>query len=575
MRIVTAAEMRAIDLATTEKHGIPSLTLMENAGTATAEFARRHFEFNSVCVVCGKGNNGGDGFVAARRLREAGKKVSVVVLAEGPKALKGDASAVFRKLAVKPLWVATEKDLEKAPVRRALRADLIIDAILGTGYKPPLRGLAQSAVEALNRVASPVLAIDLPSGTDADDPVSAGELHAYADAIVTFTAPKPVHIFGDLTAGPVAVAPIGSPPETISANSHLDEDVFTAADAEAMTLPRPVHAHKGDFGHVLVVGGSLGKAGAAAMVGMAALRTGAGLVTVACPRSVQPTVAGFAPELMTVALPETSEGTISLLALAQREELLKGKTTVVIGPGLSRNPETAEFVRDFVSICSINLVLDADGVNAFEGHQEEVGKDPGDSSFRVITPHPGEMATLTGIPVDAIQMERVGTARDVARKTGVCVVLKGHRTVTASPHGHVWINPTGNPGMAKGGSGDVLAGMMGALLALRHDGARVRSVGDPEGRVLNTLKEEYQRSRSTAAAHLLAGKMAGKTDEVMTLLASINAARAVYFHGLAGDIARDMRGESSMIATDIVDCIGEAIDQCCEEAAGRFTYLHR
>lgn len=575
MRIVTAAEMRAIDLATTEKYGVPSLALMENAGAATADFALRHFNFESVCVVCGKGNNGGDGFVAARRLQNAGKKVSVVVLAEGPKALKGDAAAMFRKLRVKPLWVAQEKNLEKAPIQRALKADLIVDAILGTGYKPPMRGLAQRAVEVINGLASPVLAVDLPSGIDSDDPVSAGEFHAHADAIVTFTAPKPVHVFGELTEGPVAVAPIGSPNEAISANSHLGEDVFTAADAEAMMFPRPAHAHKGDFGHVLVVGGSVGKGGAAAMVGMAALRTGAGLVTIACPKSVQPTVAAFAPELMTVPLPETADGTISLLALAQREELLKGKTAVVVGPGVSRHPETAEFVRDFVSVCSVNLVLDADGVNAFENDIAGIRKDQEDTSFRVITPHPGEMATLTGIPVEAIQMERVGTARDVARKTGVCVVLKGHRTVIASPHGHVWINPTGNPGMAKGGSGDVLAGIMGALLAPRHDGTRIRSVADPEGHKLNVLKHAQKRSKDPTVARVLSEKMAEKSEAAMTLLGTLSAARAVFLHGLAGDIARDLKGESSMIATDIVDGIGEAMELCQEEAAGRFAYLQR
>ncbi len=578
MKIVTAAEMRAIDLATTEKHGVPSLTLMENAGTAVAEFARRHFDFDSVCVVCGKGNNGGDGFVAARHLREAGKKVSVIVLTGGPKGLKGDAAAMFRKLGIKPQWVATEENFTDAGIRKALQSDLIVDAVLGTGFKPPLRELAQKAVEVINGLASPVLAVDLPSGIDADDVEGDSSLHVHADGIVTFTAPKPVHVFGDLTSGPVAVAGIGSPPEAVSANSALKEDVITAADVQAMALPRSLDAHKGQFGHVLVIGGSVGKAGAAAMVGMAALRTGAGLVTVACPRSVQPTVAAFAPELMTVPLPETSEGTISLLALTQREELLKGKTAVVIGPGLSRNSETAEFVRDFVSVCYTSLVIDADGINAFEGCPEEIRRDPGDNSFRVITPHPGEMATLTGIATDAIQMERVDCARDTARKTGACVVLKGHRTVVASPRGHVWINPTGNPGMAKGGSGDVLAGMMGAILAPRHDGiAALKSVADPEGRQINALKRKHQKYgfKDRETGSLLAEKMSAKTEEAFTLLGTLNAGRAVYLHGLAGDIARELYGESSMIATDIIDCIADAMETCHKEAADSFAYLHR
>jgi NAD(P)H-hydrate epimerase len=436
--------------------------------------------------------------------------------------------------------------------------------------------LALRAVAIINQLASPVLAVDLPSGAEADDDSGLAVPRVEADAIVTFTAPKPVHVFGDLTHGPVAVAQIGSPHSAISENSALAQDVVTATDVQAITLPRPRNAHKGDFGHVLVVGGSVGKAGAAAMVGMAALKTGAGLVTIACPKSIQATVAGFAPELMTVPLPETAEGTISLLALAQRESLLQGKSAVVIGPGLSRNPETSEFVRDFVSICSTSVVIDADGINAFAGHMDELHKEPGDVSFRVITPHPGEMATLTGIPVEAIQMERVGAARDAAHKTGVCVVLKGQRTVIASPHGHLWINPTGNPGMAKGGSGDVLAGMMGAFVAARYDVvAGVRSINDPEGRAPNVLKKKHRTVMSADAAHELHGRMKEKTEQAFTLMAALNACRAVYLHGLAGDIAREIYGEASMVATDIIECIAEAMEACAREAHDKFTYLHR
>jgi len=207
---------------------------------------------------------------------------------------------------------------------------------------------------------------------------------------------------------------------------------------------------------------------------------------------------------------------------------------------------------------------------------DEIHKDPGDLSFRVITPHPGEMATLTGIPLEAIQMERAGVARDAAHKTGVCVVLKGQRTVIASPHGHLWINPTGNPGMAKGGSGDVLAGMMGAFLAARYNGvAGVRSSNDPEGRALNALKKKYQATGNPDVARELEGKMAEKAEQVFTLMAALNACRAVYLHGLAEDIAREIYGESSMVATDIIECIAEAIETCAREAYGKFTYLHR
>lgn len=378
MKIVTAEEMREIDRLTTEQYGVPSLTLMENAGAAVAEFARKHFDFSSVGVVCGKGNNGGDGFVAARKLHEAGKQVSVLVLARNAEELRGDAADMFKKLSFAPLWVSDEADFSKAQVEQALQAELIVDAILGTGFKPPLKGLAAKAIEVINGLKGWVLAVDLPSGADADSIVIADRTAAVvrADAIVSFTAPKPILVFGRLTDGPIGIAQIGSPARLVSAYGRLEElihtemtsglfesaakagpaatgreyarsdvDVIVSADVQALSMPRRPDANKGNFGHVLVIGGSMGKSGAAAMAGMAALRAGAGLVTVACPKSVQPAVEAFAPELMTEPLPETDKGTIALLALAQREELLRGKTVVVIGPGLSRVPETAEFTR--------------------------------------------------------------------------------------------------------------------------------------------------------------------------------------------------------------------------------------
>ena len=396
MKIVTSAEMREIDRLTTEQYGVPSLTLMENAGTAVAEFAEKHFDFNSVCVVCGKGNNGGDGFVAARKLHEAGKQVAVVILAKSAADLRGDAAEMFKKLPVTPLWVSEEGDFEKPEVRQALKAELIVDAILGTGFKPPLKGIATRAVELVNNAGSAVLAVDLPSGADADsvEPVKHDAHVARADAVVTFTAPKPIHVSGEITSGPVAVAAIGSPPALISQQSKLQRNVITFAELAAGFPARASDAHKGNFGHVLVIGGSAGKAGAAAMAGLAALRSGAGLVTVACPRSVQPTVAAFAPEIMTEPLPETSDGAISLEALPRLQEISSGKSCLAVGPGLSRNQETAEVVRRLVAGTDIQVALDADGINAFQGHLDLL-KSHGDLASKamprrlVLTPHPG------------------------------------------------------------------------------------------------------------------------------------------------------------------------------------------
>lgn len=603
MKIVTAEEMRAIDRATVEKHGVPSLTLMENAGSAVAEFAQKHFEFATVCAVCGKGNNGGDGFVAARKLHETGRKVSVIVLAQGPEELRGDAAEMFKKLPVPALFVSEEKYLGVPKVEEMLKSDLILDAILGTGFKPPLKGIAEKAIIRINKVPGWVVAVDLPSGIDADldQPLEPGSVFVHSDGIISFTAAKPALVFGNLTEGPIAVAAIGSPEKVISEHSHLLEEVLTSRDAHAITLPRPPDAHKGDFGHVLVIGGSVGKSGAAAMAGLAALRAGAGLVTVAAPKSIQPLIAAHAPELMTEPLPETAEGTISLLALAERERLLKGKSVVVIGPGISRNEETAEFVRDLVSVCSAAMVIDADGLNAFEGVAEELqpDNDVGPFSVRVLTPHPGEMSRLTGLPTGEIQSNRVGLAGKTARDTRAWVVLKGHRTVIANPLGRTWINTTGNPGMAKGGSGDVLSGIVAAMLAQFVQMERTSYMSSemgldpPAGSLsptsiyrwvsrhdagaerIRVLRDEYIKKHEAGVLKEVQSLMDEKVGQAIALVASLHVAKAVYLHGLAGDIAASLYGQQSMIATDIINCLGEAFAVCEDEALGKFAYLQR
>ena len=603
MKIVTAEEMRAIDRATTEKYGVPSLTLMENAGTAVAEFAQKHFDFESVCAVCGKGNNGGDGFVAARKLHEAGKKVSVIVLAKSADELRGDAAEMFKKLSVSTLWIADEKDFSKPEIEQALKSDLILDAILGTGFKPPLKGVAEKAVIRINKAQGFVLALDIPSGVDSDLswPPEMDAVYVHADAIISFTATKPALVFGNLTDGPLAVASIGSPERVISSQSEVLRNVLTARDVLAISPPRSADAHKGDFGHVLIIGGSTGKSGAAAMAGMAALRAGAGLVTVAAPKSVQPLIAMYAPELMTEPLPETVEGTISLLALAERERLLKGKSVVVIGPGISRNEETAEFVRDLVSVCSTAMVIDADGLNAFEGAAEEIQPDSevGPFAVRVLTPHPGEMSRLIHVPTGQIQANRLLLARKTANETRTLMVLKGHRTVIANPHGQYWINTTGNPGMAKGGSGDVLSGIVAAILAqfVRMENSqhmfseagveddpeafsptptyRWISVHDHETEKIRALRQEYEKTKDSKLAVELKVLIDQKARHAIELMASLHVARAVYLHGLAGDIAASLYGQQSMIATDIINCLGEAFAVCEAEALSKFVYLQR
>lgn len=473
MKITTAQEMREIDRRTSAEFGVPSLTLMENAGSGVAEFVmRRYPRAESIGIVCGKGNNGGDGFVAARKLVEAGKRVTVLLLAD-PSEVKGDAAAMLKRLPVQPVVVRTEANFTGPEAAKCFESALLLDAILGTGFKPPVEGLYRAAIERINEAREkgqgtgdkgqclrPVIAVDIPSGANADSFGPEEHLRCRADAIVTFTAPRPAHVFGNLTRGEIVVVPIGSPPEAIQ--SELNLEVISWPDIASCFALRSPGANKGNFGHVLVVGGAVGKSGAAAMSGMGALRVGAGLCTVATPKAVLPLVAGFAPELMTEPLEETEAGTISAGQYGRLDTAMHGKNVIAIGPGISRNPETVQVIHTTVAKCAVPLVLDADGLNAFEGRAQLL---KGSKRPLVITPHPGEMARLTGLSIPEIQKDRIGVSRKFAAEHQCIVVLKGHRTLIAEPGGHVWVNTTGNPGMATGGTGDVLTGFIAGMIA--------------------------------------------------------------------------------------------------------------
>ena len=516
MKITTAAEMREIDRASTEQFGVPSLTLMENAGSAVAEFILGNYRgADRIAVVCGKGNNGGDGFVSARKLHRAGRVVEVLLLAS-PAELKGDAATMFEQLPVRPILVQSTQELEAESARSLANCGLIVDAVLGTGFKPPVKGLYADAIAAMNGAGKPVVAVDIPSGADSDAMTAqSGQEITRADAIVTFTAPRPAHLFGQLTRGPVMVAPIGSPEAAIE--SKLKLEVTTARDLAALLAPRPMDSNKGMYGHVLIVGGSLGKSGAAAMAGMAALRAGAGLVTVATATSALPNVAGFAAELMTEPLAETDTGGIGVVSVksGKLQQLASTMTVVAIGPGIGRHPETVEFVQEAVRTLKSPLVIDADGLNAFDGKTELL-----DGSKRplVLTPHPGEMGRLAGISTKAVQADRLNVARNFARQHRLILVLKGNLTIIALPDGTAWVNPTGNPGMATGGTGDILTGMTAGILAQMPNDAAGATVA------------------------------------------------AVYLHGLAGNVAADNIGEHSLVATDLLTGLPEAFRRATRRA---------
>jgi len=516
MKIVSAAEMRAIDRATSERFGVPSLTLMENAGAAVAEHVGAFYGDGKIVIVCGKGNNGGDGFVAARLLHGAGRKVEVILLAD-PAELRGDAAAMFGKLPFAAKVVKSVEELHSQAVQTAFKAEVYVDAILGTGFKSPVSGLYAAAIAMMNATDAPVIAVDIPSGAEADAMCRQGGIIARADAVVTFTAPRPAHVFSGLTAGPTYVADIGSPQEAIV--SSLQLNVITARDFARMLQARPAESNKGNYGHVLLVGGSVGKAGSVAMAGMSALRAGAGLATVATAKSALPTVAGFYPELMTESLAETGDGTIAASAGEPLNALAKGKSVLGIGPGISRVPETSELVRTLVAKCDIPIVLDADGLNAFEGLTNELS---GRGRMLVITPHPGEMARLCGSTIAEVQKDRLGVARKFARERELIVVLKGHRTLVVEPGGETWVNTTGNPGMSTGGTGDILTGMVAGMIAQHPN----------------------------------------------DLLLAVCA--AVHLHGLAGDMMRERVGEHSMVATDLLRGLPDAFGRARKGALAKF-----
>jgi NAD(P)H-hydrate epimerase len=523
MRITTAEEMRNIDRATTERFGVPSLTLMENAGSAIARvILQRYSEANRVAVICGKGNNGGDGFVVARKLHRAGRVVEVLLLGSRTE-LKGDALTMFERLPLRPIEVTSPQELEAESSRSLAHCELIVDAILGTGFRPPVAGLYANAIAAMNRSDKPIVAVDIPSGADSDAMTpQSGEGIARADEIVTFTAPRPAHVFGNLTRGPVLVAPIGSPPEAIV--SSLNLEVTTPRDFAALLAPRPRDSNKGMFGHVLIIGGSFGKSGAAGMAGMAALRAGAGLSTIATPARVLSSVASFAAELMTEPLAETAAGSIALAAAESGRftDLAKPMTVVAIGPGIGRDPETVQFVHEAVRQTKVPLVLDADGLNAFEGQTNLLD---GRRRPLVLTPHPGEMARLAGISIKAVQSDRLNVARSFARDHHLVLVLKGDRTIIAFPDGSAWVNPTGNPGMATGGTGDILTGMTAGVIA--------------------QMPNDYARA----------------------------AIAAVYLHGLAGDVAAERMGEHSLVATDLLNGLPEAFRRASQWATDEMTRI--
>ena len=512
--VFTAAEMRALDARAVRELGIPGPRLMDNAGTgAAARIAGwlAPIRGKKVVVVCGKGNNGGDGFVVARRLKARGAAVRVLLVGRRAE-VRGDAADALGR------WRGRVEEVEEPSglVRALGGADVIVDALLGTGVSGAARGPVAAAIEAINRAGAggvPVVALDLPSGLDSDRGARLGPT-VKAWRTVTFAGLKRSLLLAPAAAqaGEVEIIDIGVPAEEM--RRGITTWRLDLADVRPSFPPRDLDAHKGRFGHLLVVAGSLGKTGAAVLAGRAALRSGVGLCTIAAPASQQPIVAAQAPEYMTEALPETALQSLSLKAKDRILERARRMDAVALGPGLSLDPEAQELARVLIRELEQPMVVDADALSALAGHLDLLRHAAGP---RALTPHPGEMARMLGITIEAVQADRVEVARTFAREHGVALALKGAHTVIAGPDGHVAINPTGNPGMAKGGSGDVLTGIVGALLAREIE----------------------------PAAALRAG---------------------CSLHGLAGDVAARERGEYAMLASDIIESLPAALRALAERA---------
>jgi hydroxyethylthiazole kinase-like uncharacterized protein yjeF len=510
MRVLNSTQMREADRRTIEEIGIPSLVLMENAGrqvVAAMEATHSDLLERRVAVLCGRGSNGGDGFVVARTLMQRGVEVSVFLIG-GVADVRGDARINLEILGRLGLTVVEVADSQAWELHFSEVSDctLIVDAIFGTGLNAPVSGLIQSVIADVNASGIPVVSIDLPSGLSADSSEPIGD-SIEAGLTVTIAAPKLPLVLppAETRAGDIVIADIGIPSEVLDAVEGPRVELLTRAAMRELISPRTADSHKGDYGRVLVVAGSRGKTGAAHLSGVGALRSGAGLVTVATPASCQAVVAAMAPEYMTEGLDETDEG---LDPDAVERVLELARDVIALGPGLGQGPATRHFILRLVDRATMPLIIDADGLNAFGGEPDRLAGREGRDV--IITPHPGEMGRLLGMSTDEVQASRLEIARNFAVAHHVYVVLKGHRTLIATPDRKVFINPTGNPGMATGGTGDVLTGMIAAWLAQLLD--------------------------AEAACKL-----------------------AVYLHGLAGDLAEADEGEVSMTAADVAGHLGDAI----------------
>lgn len=509
-KVATASEMQAIDRSAIEEFGIPGLVLMENAGLAAASLIHENVPGlldKKVVIVCGKGNNGGDGFVIARHLFIDGVQVDILLLGKRQQ-LKSDARVnanIAFKMGV-PIHEITEKNL---PAQNHLfrHCHLIVDALFGTGLSKPAGGLYEKVIKKINASGKYVVSVDIPSGIDSDSGQLIGP-HIKANVTAALAMLKRSHLLFPAaeSMGEVQILDISIPPEAVEKH-NIPVGWLELDDIQSLIPKRPTNTHKGDYGHTLVVAGSRGKGGAAGLTGLAALRAGAGLVTLAVPESCHQALEFNPLETMTVALPETKSGCIATKAIVNVLESLKGKSALAIGPGLSTEKETVQFMEALLPQVECPLVIDADGINALGKSGKLIDQIRAET---VLTPHPKEMSRISGWRVQDILSHRIERASEFAQEHEVTLLLKGARTLVAFADGTVLINPTGNPGMATAGSGDVLTGLIAGLVS-------------------------------------------------QGLMAPSATAAGAFIHGMAGDLFAEANHEVPLIASDLLDKVPEAI----------------
>jgi hydroxyethylthiazole kinase-like uncharacterized protein yjeF len=505
MKVATAEQMQELDRKAIEAYRIPGIVLMENAGRGATEVISKAFpdiDRRKIAIVAGKGNNGGDGFVIARHLMNQGVSVKVFLLTD-PKALREDAETnfrIFHHMKGEVISVPSSKDYQK--VKKDMeKFDLLIDGIFGTGLDAEIRGYYREVIDHLNTLGKPIVAIDIPSGLDANTGKPLGTA-IRASLTVTFGLPKVGHLIspGLDYVGDLKIIDIGIPRGLVDEEKIQTHLLEYEEIRRPLLTPRRPDTHKGDYGHLLVIAGSVGKTGAAAMACEAALKMGAGLVTLAIPKSLNAIMEVKLTEVMTEPLPETPKQTLSLRALSAILHLCENKSAVIIGPGSGKFKETQSLIIKLIKTLNLPIILDADGLTALATQPKTL---PTTNRSLILTPHPGEMARLIQSTPREVQEDRIGISRNFSQSNRVHLILKGHRTLIATPQGEIFINPTGNPGMASGGTGDVLTGMIGGLIS-----------------------------------------------QGFGILPSLQM--SIYLHGLAGDEVAREKGDKSLVATDLI-----------------------